>query len=224
MPYTLRNYLDQRFDKKSAKKTEPGPFITFSRQTGCNGTGIAVDLVKALKAKNKAWKYINKEILEESANKLKIDQSKIKYVFETKKKSHIDDVLSAFSSRYYKSDKVVRKTITELLQHYAQVGNVILVGRAGIATTKDIKNGLHLRFTAPYEWRVNSLRKRKEFENTDVARFIKEHDLKKWKLIEDFCGKKITDIYFDLTINCAAFTRQQIISIILKTLEMKNLI
>ena len=174
MPNTLLNYFDQRFEKsKTVKSSSTGPFITISRQTGCNGTGIAIDLVKALKAKNINWKYLNKEILEESANKLKVDQSKIKYVFETKKKSHIDDVLSAFSSRYYKSDKIVRKTITELLQQYAQVGNVILVGRAGIATTNNIKNGLHLRFTAPYEWRVNSLKKRKELENTNVAKFIK---------------------------------------------------
>lgn len=224
MPYTLLNYFDQRFDKKRKIKTEPGPFITFSRQTGCNGTGIAIDLVKALKAKNKTWKYLNKEILEASANKLKVDPSKIKYVFETKKKSHIDEVLSSFSSRYYKSDKVVRKTITEILQHYAKEGNVIMVGRAGIATTRYIKNGLHLRFTAPYEWRVNALKRRKGFENIDVVKFIKEHDLKKRKLVEDFCGKVITDIYFDLTFNTAAFTRQQIVSLIVETMEMRKMI
>jgi cytidylate kinase len=225
MPNTLLNYFNQRFEKsKMAASSKSGPFITISRQTGCNGTGIAIDLVKALKERNKNWKYINKEILEESANKLKIDQSKIKYVFETKKKSHIDDVLSAFSSRYYKSDKVVRKTITELLQHYALEGNVILVGRAGIATTSNIKNGFHLRFTAPYEWRLSSLQKRKEFANTDVEKFIKEHDLKKLNLIQDFCGKNISEIHFDLTINCSAFTRQQMISLILQAMELKKLI
>lgn len=224
MPDKLLQYLNQRFEKSKIISSTSGPFITISRQTGCNGTGIAVDLVKALKAKNKHWKYLNKEILEESASKLKMDQSKIKYVFETKKKSHIDDVLSAFSSRYYKSDKIVRKTITEMLQHYALEGNVILVGRAGIATTRNVKNGLHIRFTAPYDWRVNSLRKRKEFENTDVAKFIKEHDLKKRKLIEDFCGKVISDIHFDLTFNCATFTRQQIITMVLHAMELKKLI
>lgn len=224
MPNTLLNYFNQRFEKTKNSTHGPGPFITISRQTGCNGTGIAIDLVKALREKNKSWKYINKEILEESANKLKIDQSKIKYVFETKKKSHIDDVLSAFSSRYYKSDKVVRKTITELLQHYAVLGNVILVGRAGVATTSSIKNGFHLRIIAPYEWRVRSLQMRKEFANTNVAKFIKEHDLKKQKLIEDFCGKNINDIYFDITINCASFTRHQLISLIVQAMELKKLI
>lgn len=224
MPYDLLSYFDQRFEKKVKRKTGAGPFITISRQTGCNGTGIAMDIVKALKHEGKSWKFINKEVLEESATKLKIDPSKVRYVFETKKKSHVDDVLSALSSRYYKSDKVVRKTITEVLQHYAEKGDVILVGRAGIATTRDISNGFHIRFTAPYEWRLKNLKKRKAFENMDVAAFIKEHDLKKRKLIEDFCGKKISDIHFDLTFNCETFTRQQIIKMIIDTMKMKKMI
>lgn len=224
MPKNLLNYFDQRFNKQSIKKTEKGPFITISRQTGCNGTGIAVDLVKALKTKGKSWKYINKEILEASASKLKLDKSKIEYVFETKKKSHIDEVISALSSRYYKNDKIVRKTITEILQHYALEGNVIIVGRAGVATTSKSANGLHIRFVAPYEWRVSSLQKRKEFDNINIARFIKEHDAKKRKLIEDFCGKDINDIYYDLTLNCATFSRQHNIALILEAMKMKNLL
>jgi len=224
MPNTLITYFDQRFDKKSIKKAVPGPFITISRQTGCDATGIVSDLVRALKKENSKWKFINKEILEESANKLKLDQSKIKYVFESKRKSHLDDVISALSSRYYKSDKMVRKTICEILQHYAHEGNVIIIGRAGIAATRHLNNGLHLRLTAPYEWRFQSLKNRSGYENEDIAQFIQKHDMKKKKLIEDFYGKDFSKIEFDLTINCAAFTRQQVISLIIETMKLKGLL
>ena len=224
MPYDLISYFDKRITSSKAVKTGKGTFITISRQTGCNGTGSAVDLVKALKSENSKWYFMNKEVLEESANKLKIDPSKIKYVFETKKKSHVDEVLSAFSSRYYKSDKIVRKTITEVIRHYAAQGNIIIVGRAGVATTRDLSGGLHIRFTAPYEWRYNSLKKRKAFKEEDLAKFIKKHDIKKRKLIEDFCGKDIKDIQFDLTFNCATFTRQQIVSIIVEVMKWKKMI
>lgn len=224
MATNLLPYFNQRFDKSNIKKADPGPFITISRETGCNGSGIATDLVKALKSRKLNWKFINKEILEESAHKLKLDKSKIEYVFETKKKSHIDEVLAALSNRYYKSDKIVRKTITEILQHYALEGNVIIVGRAGVATTSKMAKGLHLRFVAPYDWRLSSLQKRKAFQNINASAFIKKHDLKKRKLIEDFCGKKINDINYDLTINCAAFSRQQIISLVIEAMEMKKLV
>ncbi len=224
MADTLSTYFDYRFKKPPSRKYEEGPFITISRQTGCNGTGIAKDIAKALKSYGQPWSFINKEVLEESAKKLKIDPSKIKYVFETKKRTHFDDVISALSSRYYKSDKIVRKTITEVLRHYAKAGHVILIGRAGIATTSDIRNGLHIRFTAPYEWRVNNLKKRKAFGDKNVPAFIIDHDLKKRKLIEDFCGKDISDIHFDLTFNCETFTRQQIIDLVIETMKMRKLL
>jgi cytidylate kinase len=224
MPADLLSYFEQRFEKDKIKSKKSGSFITISRQTGCNGTGVAQDLVKALKALNLSWKYINKEILEESANKLKLFPAQINYVFESKKMTHADEVLAAFSNKYYKNDKVVRKTISEVLQHYALSGNVILVGRAGVATTQKLPGGLHIRLIAPYEWRMNSLKKRKEFEDQDVAAFIKLHDQKKKKLIEDFSKKDISEIEFDLTINCAAFNRQQVIELLISSMKMKKLI
>jgi cytidylate kinase len=225
MSYNLQSYFEKRFTEiKVAKPTKKSVFITFSRQTGCNETGIAVDLVKALRSEGLKWTFMNKEVLEEAATKLKIDPSKIQYVFENRKKTHVDEVLSALSSKYYKSDKKVRKTITEVLRHYAIEGNIIIVGRAGIATTRDLPGGFHIRFTAPYDWRVNALKKRSEFKDVDVPAFIKRHDVKKTKLIEDFYGKHFNEIQFDLMINCAAFTRQQIISLIIESMKMKNMI
>ena len=227
MPNDLLTYFEKRFADTPQPPKKKSVFVTISRQTGCNATGIAIDLVKALKAEGAKWNYINKEILENAANKLRLNPSKINYVFEADRKTHVDEVLAAFSSRYYKNDKVVRKTITGVIRHYAGEGNMIIVGRAGVATTADMPGGLHLRFTAPYEWRFNSLKKRKEFQkfsDRELAEFIKAHDTKKRKLIESFCHKDLSEIQFDLTFNCAAFTRQQIISLIVEAMKMKKMI
>lgn len=224
MAYNLQSYFEMRFAGTKPAPPQKNKFITFSRQTGCNGTGIAMDLVKALKTEGHTWTFMNKEVLEASANKLRIDPSKIEYVFENRKKTHIDELLDALSSKNYKSDKKVRKTITEVIRHYAVKGNIIIVGRAGIATTTDLPGGLHLRFTAPYDWRLNALKKRREFKDEDVASFIKKHDIKKRKLIEDFCGKNFNEIQFDMVLNCAAFTRQQIVAMIIESMKWKKMI
>ena len=224
MPYDLLTYFNQRFAESKPKTKGTGKFVTISRQTGCNGTGIAQDLVHALEQKGHVWKFINKEILEQSASKLKLDTSQIKYVFETRRKTHADDVISALSSRYYKSDKVVRNTITEVLQHYAKMGNVIMVGRAGVATTEELEGGLHIRLIAPYSWRYNSLMNRSGFENQDVGKFIEEHDKKKRKLIKDFSGKSIDEIEFDLTINTKNFTRKHVVDLIITAMRMNHII
>ncbi len=224
MAYNLQSYFEMRFKGTKVAPMKKNAFITFSRQTGCNGTGIAIDLVKALKAEGHTWTFMNKEVLEAAANKLRVDPSRIKYVFENRKKTHVDEVLSALSSKYYKSDKKVRKTISEVIRHYAAQGNIIIIGRAGVATTSDLKGGLHIRFTAPYEWRLSALKKRSEFKDEDVAAFIKKHDAKKRMLIEDFCGKDLHEIQFDLMMNCAAFTRQQIVAMIIEAMKWKNMI
>ena len=224
MPNDLLAYFEKRVAPSKKEKTGIFPFITISRQTGCNGNELAFQIIKKLKQKNTAWKYINKEVLEESSKKLKLNESQIKYVFDTKEKSHVDDILSAFSNRYYKSDRTVRKTITEVLRHYAQEGNMIIVGRAGVATTRDLHSGLHIRLIAPYEWRVKALKRRKVFEDTNVAAFIRKHDTKKRKLIEDFSRKKISDIHFDLTFNCETFSKAQIVEMVVEAMELKKMI
>jgi cytidylate kinase len=227
MPNDLLTYFEKRFAEKKPAPKKKSVFVTISRQTGCNATGIAIDLVKVLKAEGLRWNYINKEILENAANKLRLNPSRINYVFEADRKTHVDEVLAAFSSRYYKNDKIVRKTITGVIRHYAEAGNMIIVGRAGVATTRDMSGGLHLRFTAPYEWRFNSLKKRKEFEkysDKEMEKFIKEHDAKKRKLIESFCGKDMSEIQFDLTINRATFSRQEIVTLITEAMKMKKMI
>ena len=223
MSTDLLTYFNQRFSETTSTPSGTGKFVTISRQTGCNGTIIAEELTKALARKGSHWKFINKEILEQSARKLKLEPSKLQYVFENKKKSHIDDVISALSSRYYKSDKVVRKTITEVLRYYAAAGNVIIVGRAGVATTRDMTGGLHIRLIAPFEWRYASLKERKKSENENLTTFIREHDINKNNLIRDFAGKSVEEIEFDLTINCGVFTRQQVIDLILTAMEMKGI-
>ncbi len=226
MPYNLMTYFDQRFSKaiKKPVKKDPGPFITISRETGCNATAIAQDLVKALNQYGKKWQYVNKEILQESAHRLHLNESKIEYVLESEARTHLDEILGALSNRYYKSDKIVRKTLSQVLRHFATAGNMVIVGRAGVATTRDIPNGLHIRLVAPYEWRVNSLKKRKAFENVNVKAFIKEHDEKKKRLIEQFYGKKFHEVYFDLTLNREAFASQQIIELIIEAMKVKKLI
>ena len=226
MAYDLMTYFDQRFSKaiKKPVKKEPGPFVTISRETGCNATAIAEGLVKALNQYGKKWQYVNKEILQESANRLNLNESKIEFVLESDARTHLDEILEALSSRYYKNDKMVRKTISEVLRHFAREGNIVIVGRAGVATTRDIPNGLHVRLVAPYPWRVNALKKRKAFENVDVEAFIKEHDERKKRFLKKVSGQKFSEIYFDLTINRETFTSQQVIDLIVEAMKLKKII
>jgi cytidylate kinase len=219
MPLDLKEYFEKRLSAKQQTEVSKSSFITISRQTGCNGNSIAVKLTKELSSKNK-WKYINKEILSESAKQLDLSESQLIHLFKSEKLTHANEIIAALSHRYYKNDNKIKKTITEVVTDFAIEGNVVIVGRAAVGITSKLQRGLHIRITAPVDWRINALKKRKGFEDVDVVKFIQEHDIKKENLIQRFCNMKLEDVPFDLTINCSKFNQNQIVKIIVDTMYL----
>ncbi|MBC8320743.1 MAG: cytidylate kinase-like family protein [Bacteroidetes bacterium] len=220
----LVNYFDSRIRTTQTRKLKTFPFITISRETGCGSTKIAKQFVKALNATGNQWKYIDKEILNESARKLKLNKSKIKYIFDAVTKTHADEILGALSSRYYKSDKVVRKVISDVVKHYVEEGNVVLVGRGGAGITAGMKKGMHIRLVAPFSWRTESLVLRHNKSQSEIEEFIRDSDVKRNKLLKSFCKEKTDETCFDLTINCAKFSPNEIVDIIVVAMKQKELI
>lgn len=220
----LVNYFDYRFKRAEPKKVNEYPFITISRETGCDGIRVAKLLVKEFKALGAKWKYIDKDVLYVSAEKLKLDMSKINYVFEAEMKTHADEILSALSNKYYKSDKTIRKAIADVVKHFAEDGRAVLLGRGGAAITGDMKRGIHIKLVAPLSWRIDSLVKRKNRSRNEIEPFIVENDKKREKLVSYFSDKNSDDICFDLTINCAKFSKMQTVNIILNAMQEKMLI
>ncbi len=217
----LLHYFNHRFNQRNLSEKKELPFITLSRETGCGAIKLARALVKELRSRGQSWRYVDKEILNASARKLKIDKSKIKYVFNAESKTHADEILGAFSNQYYKSDTVVRKAIKEVVVHMAGEGNVILVGRGGASITSELKNGVHIRLVAPYSWRVDSLKARRYGSDDKIRSYILDTDRKRKKLLDSFSIDN-NETQFDIVVNCARFSEKQIRDLILKILEQRN--
>lgn len=222
--------LLQYFQKRCIT-TEPrakpaiAPFITFSRQTGCNSIAIA----KLLKAHldqiiPHKWQLVSKEIIELSAHKLQLDPRQVRHIFDPEKCGHIDEILRSMSSKYYKSDKTIRKTIREIIRDMVTDGHIILVGRAGVVITNDLKNGLHVRLHAPLDWRISNISVKKNMNRTDAETYIRNSDENREKLIYDFGGRKVTDIDFDLSFNNARLSDDEIALIIFEVLKKRNMV
>ncbi len=224
MSTNLIAYLSERYYGQKKEPAGIDPYITLSRETGCNATGLAAELVKTFRKKGQHWHFVNKEILDKSAEKLHLDRHRIEHEFIFSKSSVMDNVIKAMSLRYFKSDKKIRDTISEIIRYEAQKGNVIIVGRAGVVSTSGIPNGLNIRLVAPLEWRVKSLIHRKLLPEEKAKEFIQEGDRKRNFLLEQFAGKPVSEIYFDLVINTAVFSHQEIIHIILNAMEMKGML
>ncbi len=230
MKLDLIKYMSERLKNDVIKEKEPGPVITISREFGCPAKRIAEKLVESLtrkmfvKGTNIEWKYITKEIMSESAKELGIDPSKIQYVFEYETKGLIDDIIAAQSTKYYKSDRKIRNTIGRVIRNMGCEGYVVIVGRGGVAITRDIAKSLHIHLEAPLEWRVLRTSAKFKMEPEEAERYIMDIDRKRKQFRDYFEGKDTDYTRFDLTINCMTLSIDEIVNIITKAAEVRKLI
>jgi cytidylate kinase len=224
MPTNLIAYLSERYYGQKKEPTGIGPFITLSRETGCNASTLAMELVRTFRKKGQHWHFVNKEILDKSAEKLHLDRHKLEHEFFISKSNVMDDVIKALSLRYFKNDKKIRDTISEIIRYEAQKGNAIIVGRAGVVSTEGIPNGLNIRLVAPLEWRIKRLSQQKLMNKKKAEQAILETDRKREFFLRQFSGKETSQIYFDMVINMAVFSHKEAIEIILNAMEMKGIL
>ncbi len=229
----LQKYLEERHkenEQQIQEHKEPGPVVTISREFGCSGRFLADKLATRLnqqnlgeKAKGK-WSVLSKEILEHSAKELELHPSQIEYVFKYEKKSAIDEVLGALSSKYYKSDRKIRNTIKKVIYTFGVKGNAIILGRGGESITKDIKQSFHVRLIAPLNWRVEVVKDRFDYNTKEAREYTLEIDKKRKQLQNDMAGKEVDDTDYDIIFNVKSFSGEEIVDLIIQMMKMKSLI
>ncbi|MBN2615441.1 MAG: cytidylate kinase-like family protein [Bacteroidales bacterium] len=222
MSHSLLSYLSERHYGKEPEKGPIAPFITLSRETGCNATELAKELVKTFRKGQEQWHFVNKEILDKSAERLHLDKNKLEHDFIFAKGSALDDVVKALTLRYYKNDKKVRETIADIIRYEARLGHTIIVGRAGALVTNGMPGGMHVKLIAPFEWRVAEISKRKSLTTKEAEVFVRENDKKRNYFLEQFATGKQPDCCFDLVINRASYTGSQTVQLILDAMRVKG--
>lgn len=230
MHIDLLNYMSDRINEEHGRFKEAGPVITISREYGCPSKIIAGKLAEELtnkthvKGKEIKWKYVTKEIMAESAKALQVDPDKIKYVFDYEQKGLIDGIISAQLNKYYKSEKKIRNTIAKVIRNMAFEGNVIIVGRGGVAIAHDIPRSLHIMLEAPLEWRTLRVSENFHISQAEARKTAIEVDKKRKEFRDYFQGKNSDYTWFDLRFNCMTFTIEEIVRLILKAAELRKLV
>jgi cytidylate kinase len=228
MENLLLKVMAESFDRNQSGVSQPLknlPFITISREFGCQANLLAEMLKKELDKYGISWQIMNKEIINKAAKELNIDPGIIANISTADERNQLDEVLHALSSKYYKSDRKIRQTIASVVLKTARIGHTIIVGRAGAAITRELKPAIHIHLIAPIEWRLNSMMQRYNLKREEAFKQLTDIDHKRYKLFRDNVkwAEPIEQL-FDLTFNCSTITHQEMIEMIMKLIVKRKMV
>lgn len=228
MSEIFNEYMSKRLNDINLKdfNTRKGPVITISRAAGCTSNSISKQLASHLNESSgiKKWKVISKEILRDSALELELNTKKLKTIFEAKNRSIFDEIVQTFISEEYQLEKKMIKTVVNVIHRFGAEGNKIIIGRAGNCICSDIQHSLHLRIDAPLIWRIERVEKMKNISKEEALNWIIQTERDRTNFRNSIKGKKVQSDDYDLTINQASFSEDDIIEIIIKALKIRNII
>jgi cytidylate kinase len=220
------DYFDGRYRELILKKpsVNDGPVVTISRSTGCDARQVAADLVVDLNNRfcTTKWKWVDKDIIYAIARELNSDPQRVENYYKGIELSSMSEMIMAFSGGFI-SDLRVKKAIKDVVLSMCKEGYLILVGRGGVSIAKDIPDALHVRLVAPFEWRVENVKKKKSLTLEKAEEYVIDTDEKRYNLIMAFLDKKpkYIDYLFDITINRSSFEIPEISKLILSCYEKK---
>lgn len=215
-------------DQLASLKHQPGPVITISREHGCDasvlGDLIAKRINSSFPESNKLWKCINKEILEEASKELKLSASKIADKVVTSSDNIIEDLLNSFSNHYKIPETKVLDTIKEVIQLYAHQGKVIIIGRGGVFISNDIPQSLHIKLTAPFNWRVARIESKFNISHDKAIAQCNALDEKRRIWNNRLSNVNTVDNVYDLILNSSTLSDKQMLDIIFTAMKGKKII
>lgn len=227
MKVNLKKYMDSRDAKRESNLT-PGPFLTLSRSYGCRAAPLAELLVTKIAELstskiNQGWQILNKEILDEAAEELRLVPHQLETMLETRS-TGASQMLSAFASGSTPTDSKISHVLEDVFNHHAMDGKVIIVGRAGAQLTRKLANGLHIRLSARQEWRVQQIAAKYEMSHADALARVAEMDMKRAAWLGHVGGNITDDQVYDMILNRETLDQDLILENILFAMASKQMI
>jgi hypothetical protein len=221
---TISSYIRENLDNIDGK-SEPGPFITISRQFGCDGYKLGDILLKKLEERpdEQEWRLYKKEILTQLAE----DSGLTEEVIEKERKakpSLIREFFRGVRRNNLPGGYEIRNKITLMVRTVAFEGHAIIIGQGGTAATADLEGGISVRIEAPKEWRIVRVSRRDDMLKDAAASKLEKIEKERSHLRDIYEEKNPRKPAFNLTIDNSRFTLDEIADQIIFAMEQKELL
>jgi cytidylate kinase len=211
-----RIYLESHSSESQIIK-KVGPCITVSRQSG-SGSGIIDEFLKEILQKNQSeeygeWAIFDRNLIEKILEDHQLP-NRLGKLFREERKSSITYMMNELLGLQPSTYTLLHKTTQTILQ-LAQMGNVIIVGRAATAITSRLRNSFHVRLVAPIEDRIKRVMDFYHLGRKDALEKIRNDDISRMEYMRDNFHKDIDDpLLYHIVVNTCQLNYKEAANII----------
>jgi cytidylate kinase len=199
------------------------PFVTLSREFGCEAVPAARQLVDIL---NERWHPVlpwvtyDREVLDQVARELHLQREIVESMDDTRR-GEMAELFDAILNRKVDETVIFRK-LAEVVRSLAAHGHSVIVGRGGYLITHDLTAGLHVRLVAPHEWRVHKVAADRNLTVRDAERIVADGERRRDNFTRTFFVQDpLRPFHYDLIIDNARFDLAQVVETIYATLTTR---
>jgi hypothetical protein len=185
------------------------PAVTVARQTGAGAMEIARKLAEWLQERAPGpctWTVFEKNLVARMLQDHDLPAQLAQFIPEDRVPV-VRDVIENVLGLHPLSETLIRQ-ISETIVHLAEIGHVILVGRAANVITRQMPNVFHVRIIAPLEERIQRVRAHTQLDRAAALKLVQREDAARRRYFRDyFKADAEDDLLYDLVVNTARLSQ-----------------
>ena len=206
------NEMAQRKAKKPANGARTVPFLTISRQYGCEAMTLAEQLAPRLAAAEgntgAKWQIFNRQILETLSQQEHLSE-RLLDALDIHTRGGIEEFFDTLIGQA-PSDIHVLKMLVRTERALALLGHCIIIGRGGVLLTAGLAGGIHVRLVAPDTWRMKNLITRFNWPEQKARMVLHEEANARHSFYYKYLGQDVSNpLLYDLTLNTSRADRDE---------------
>jgi cytidylate kinase len=199
---------------------ETYPFVTISREFGCEGAPLALRLQEILNERCRpffTWVAYDQELLDKVAEELHLARGLVESI-DGHRRNEMSELFDTILNKRVEEAIVFRK-LAEVVRSLAIHGHTILVGRGSYLITQDLRTGMHVRLVAPRDWRIHKIMVDRNVPYAEAQRIVEQGEREREQYLRTFfIQDREHPFVHDLTIDNSRFNLAQIAEIVFTAL------
>lgn len=178
--------------------------VTISRESGAGGHVVAARLAEYLQSHEAAgacpWTVFDRNLIDKVLEDHHLPKRLAQFMPEDRT-LEITDTMDELFGLHPRSETLVRQVADTMLR-LAELGNVILIGRAANLITRDLDYMFHVRLVGSFDKRVQYIAELEHLSPKAAAAFVRREDSGRRRYVKKYFGADVDDpLLYHLVIN-----------------------